>query len=67
MRVAHILRRFDKRDWGGIESVCLNLCSELQQSDIDVEILATNAMSDSLEEKYKNVPVKRFPYFYPYN
>ena len=66
MKVAHILRRFDKSDWGGIETVCLNLCKELKKLDVSVEILSTKAMSTKSSELYDEVPVKRFSYFYPY-
>ena len=66
MKVAHILRRFDKSDWGGIETVCLNLCKELIKLDLSVEILSTKAMSTKSSELYDDVPVKRFSYFYPY-
>ena len=66
MKVTHVLRRFDKNDWGGIEAVCLNLCRELKLLDLEVEILSTLAMSKNTEDDYEGVPVKRFSYFYPY-
>jgi glycosyltransferase involved in cell wall biosynthesis len=66
MKVTHILRRFDKNDWGGIEAVCLNLCKELLGLNIDVEILCTNAMSERDNDIYEDIQVSRFPYFYPY-
>lgn len=66
MKVTHVLRRFDKKDWGGIEAVCLNLCRELQLLDLEVEILSTMAMSEKRKDLYEGVPVRRFSYFYPY-
>lgn len=66
MYIPQVIRRMSISDWGGTESVVLNTTRHLREQKVRSEILATQAMDTSSESIYQGVPLKRFPYFYPY-
>lgn len=66
MYIPQVIRRMSMSDWGGTESVVLNTTRHLRQNNILSEILSTQAMDTRTESLYEGVPLKRFPYFYPY-
>lgn len=65
VKVANVIRRFSFEEWGGTEAVVWNCSRHMEELGIEAEILATAALSPTPEEKRDNIPVKRFPYFYP--
>jgi glycosyltransferase involved in cell wall biosynthesis len=66
LTVPQVLRRFVFEEWGGTETVVWNTSKKLQQKGHNVEILATRALSDVVQETVEELPVKRFDYQYPY-
>lgn len=66
MYIPQVIRRMSISDWGGTESVVLNTTRHLRKNNVLSEILATQAMDTRSESVYEGVPLKRFPYFYPY-
>ncbi|MBO4491020.1 MAG: glycosyltransferase family 4 protein [Lentisphaeria bacterium] len=66
IRVAHVLRRFTRSEWGGTESVVWNTVLQLRARGADPEILTTSALSKPGEEWDDGVRIRRFPYWYPY-
>ncbi len=66
MRVAHVIRRFTFEEWGGTENVVWHTARALRNRGVDAEILATAALSHPGDEVIEGVPVRRYPYCYPY-
>lgn len=65
-RVLHIPRRFTAEEWGGTETVVLEISHEQQRAGWQPMILTTNALSSKSEQIIGGIPVRRFGYFYPY-
>lgn len=65
-RILHVPRRFVAEEWGGTETVVLEISREQKRAGWKPEILTTNALSDKPNETIGGIPVQRFGYFYPY-
>ena len=65
-RILHVPRRFAAGEWGGTETVVLEISREQQRAGWRPEIFTTLALSDQAGETIAGVPVRRFKYFYPY-
>lgn len=65
-RILHVPRRFVAGEWGGTETVVLEISREQQRAGWQPEILTTDALSGQPREIIGGVPVQRFGYFYPY-
>lgn len=66
MKVLQVPRRFVRREWGGMETVILELTKRLPGLGIETAVACTNALADTDEESIEGVQVRRFPYVYPY-
>lgn len=66
MKIAHILRRFTFSEWGGTESVVLNIARQQKAQGLEPEILCTSALDRVGVEETDGIIIRRFPYFYPY-
>ena len=66
MKIAHIVRRFSFDEWGGTESVVWNIAKQQKAQGLSPEILCTSALDKVGIEIVEDIPIKRFPYFYPY-
>lgn len=66
MKIVQVPRRFVRHEWGGTETAVLETSKRLLARGHEVEILCPDALSDCAEETVGGVPVRRFPYFYPY-
>ena len=66
MKIAHIVRRFSFEEWGGTESVVWNIAKQQKAQGLFPEILCTSALNKVGFEEVEGIPIKRFPYFYPY-
>ena len=65
-RILHVPRRFVAEEWGGTETVVLEISREQQRAGWQPEILTTNALANRSTETIGGIPVRRFNYFYPY-
>ena len=65
-RILHVPRRFVAEEWGGTETVVLEISREQQRAGWQPEILTTDALSDKATETIGGISVRRFGYFYPY-
>ena len=66
MNVVNLARRFARDDWGGTETVILETSKALMRMGHHTEIYCTLATATTPEEEMTGVPIRRFPYFYPY-
>lgn len=65
-RILHVPRRFSQHEWGGTEAVITNLCLAQQTMDLRPEIHTSLALAKTHNEIFKNIPVHRYPYCYPF-
>lgn len=66
VKVAQVMRRFVPGKWGGTESVVFNSALELQRRGIASPIFCTDMFAQPGEELVDGVPVRRFPYVFPW-
>lgn len=64
--VIQIPRRFVLDEWGGSETFIAETSSRLNERGFLSRIYTTKALCSTTKETYRNIPVQRFPYFYPY-
>ena len=65
-RVIHIPRRFTELEWGGTETVILEICREQQRSGYLPEIATSKALDPKAEDHIQSIPIHRFDYCYPF-
>lgn len=65
-RIIHVPRRFVAEEWGGTETVILEISKVQQQQGWKPEIWTSLALSHRREESIGGIPVARFPYRYPF-
>ena len=66
MKIIQIPRRFVTHEWGGTETTILQASRALQRAGHEVAIFTSLALSDQRTETIQGVPVRRFPYTYPF-
>lgn len=64
--VIHVPRRFVAEEWGGTETVILEISRQQQRAGLSPVIMTSMALANSREEVIGGVPVKRYPYCYPF-
>ena len=65
-RIIHVPRRFVAEEWGGTETVILEISRQQQRKGWQPEIYTSLALAKSRHESIGGVPVKRYPYCYPF-
>lgn len=65
-RILHTPRRFAIDEWGGTESVVLNLCREQRRQGYDPEIHTSRALAPTSRETWRDIPIRRYRYLYPF-
>ena len=66
MKIAHIVRRFSFKEWGGTETAVWNIALQQRAQGWVPEILCTAALDKIGDEMVEGIAIRRFPYFYPY-
>jgi len=66
LKIVNVLRRFSFTEWGGTETVVWNTSKELARLGYRPQIVSTTALCHTPEETVENIPIHRYPYFYPY-
>lgn len=66
MKVVHIPRRFVSEEWGGTETMVLQLCKTMVSKGHQALILTSMALARSVREVIAGVPVIRHSYVYPF-
>ena len=65
-RILHVPRRFVADEWGGTETVILEIARHQQRLGARPEIMTSMALSKCRAESIAGVPVTRFGYTYPF-
>ena len=65
-RILHVPRRFVAEEWGGTETVILEISRQQQRAGARPEIMTSLALARAREETIGGVPVRRYPYSYPF-
>ncbi len=65
-RIIHVPRRFVAEEWGGTETVILEISRQQQRAGWQPEIYTSMALATLRNEIIGGVPVTRFPYCYPF-
>ncbi|MEZ5324920.1 MAG: glycosyltransferase family 4 protein [Verrucomicrobiales bacterium] len=65
-RIIHVPRRFVAEEWGGTETVILETACHQQRMGWEPEIVTSMALASSPTDSYGGIPVRRYPYMYPF-
>ena len=65
-RIIHVPRRFVAEEWGGTETVILEISRQQRLAGDRPEIMTSMALATRRDEQIGGVPVRRFPYVYPF-
>lgn len=65
-RIIHVPRRFTDREWGGTETVVLELAKSQVRRGLEPEIVTSMALDPRNFQTYQSIPIRRFNYLYPY-
>jgi glycosyltransferase involved in cell wall biosynthesis len=66
MKIIQVPRRFVVSEWGGTETTILQTSRALHSAGHATAIFTSLALSDQRRETIQGVPVRRFPYTYPF-
>lgn len=64
--IIHVPRRFVAEEWGGTETVILEISRQQRRTGWEPEIFTSLALSNSRSGTIGDIPVRRFPYCYPF-
>ncbi len=64
--IVHVPRRFVAEEWGGTETVILEISRQQQKAGWHPLVMTSLALARQREEVIGGLPVRRFPYCYPY-
>jgi len=65
-RIIHVPRRFVAEEWGGTETVILEISRQQQRQGASPEILTSMALAKNRHENIGGIPVRRCSYSYPF-
>ena len=65
-RILHVPRRFVADEWGGTETVLLEIARQQQRAGGRPEIVTSMALATRRREQIGGIPVRRFRYCYPF-
>ena len=64
--ILHVPRRFVAEEWGGTETVILEISRQQRIAGLNPLIYTSMALARRREETIGGIPVRRFPYCYPF-
>jgi glycosyltransferase involved in cell wall biosynthesis len=64
--IVHVPRRFVAEEWGGTETVILEISRQQQRAGFVPVIMTSMALARLRDETIAGVPVRRYPYCYPF-
>ena len=64
--IVHVPRRFVAHEWGGTETVILEISRQQQLTGLHPLIITSMALASQREESIAGIPVLRYPHSYPF-
>lgn len=64
--IVHVPRRFVAHEWGGTETVILEISRQQQLAGLHPLIITSMALASQREESISGIPVHRYPHSYPF-
>jgi len=64
--IIHVPRRFAADEWGGTETVILEISRQQKRRGLEPRILSSRALCGVRSESMSGIPVKRYSYCYPF-
>jgi glycosyltransferase involved in cell wall biosynthesis len=64
--IVHVPRRFVAHEWGGTETVILEISRQQQLAGLHPLIITSMALASQREESIAGIPVHRYPHSYPF-
>jgi glycosyltransferase involved in cell wall biosynthesis len=64
--IVHVPRRFVAEEWGGTETVILEISRQQRHAGLNPVIMTSMALAQRPDETISGVAVKRYPYCYPF-
>ena len=64
--IVHVPRRFVAHEWGGTETVILEISRQQQLAGLHPLIITSMALASQREESIAGIPVLRYPHSYPF-
>jgi glycosyltransferase involved in cell wall biosynthesis len=65
-RIIHVPRRFTADEWGGTETVLTELIAQQRNQGWQPEIHTSLALSRTRAETWRQIPIRRYSYCYPF-
>lgn len=64
--IIHVPRRFVAHEWGGTETVVLEISRQQKAAGMNPVIVTSMALANQREEEISGIPVRRYPHCYPF-
>lgn len=65
-RIIHVPRRFVAHEWGGTETVVLEISKQQMAAGMQPKIITSMALADRDKDEIADVPIARYPHIYPF-
>lgn len=65
-RIVHVPRRIVAEEWGGTETVILEIARQQASRGWQPEIVTSMALAKERRDSFRGIPVRRYPHVYPY-
>lgn len=64
--IIHVPRRFVAHEWGGTETVILEISKQQKLAGYNPRIVTSMALADNRNDEISGIPVERHPHLYPF-
>jgi glycosyltransferase involved in cell wall biosynthesis len=64
--IIHVPRRFVANEWGGTETVVLEISKQQRAAGLDPRIITSMALADRSHDEISGIPVDRYSHLYPF-
>jgi len=64
--IIHVPRRFVAHEWGGTETVVLEISKHQRAAGFNPRIITSMALADRDHDEISGIPVDRYPHLYPF-
>ena len=64
--IVHVPRRFVAHEWGGTETVVLEISKQQRAAGLNPRIITSMALADRAHDEISGIAVDRYPHLYPF-